>query len=432
MPNNDYGTLSFASGGEWPAQFELYVGQPEPGGPSSAWKQPYVSSFCSKPGVGHATSNSMAFNFQSHEGTQQYIVTLDAELLSRVLSDTGVSFINISDLNTTPSYTPSAALAFTSQSYTTLCLVKAYWIDSKLSGPQSDEALNSGLAWDWQAMENGRPLCNDCQFRDESVWFSYSNATEIIHLDLDWLNVLDRGTGSDNKHGFFDKVRQACLGSSILGDDDPDNAGKNPDLIFIAAGLGAGIAEGLSKLPYRVGIHALGTLEDLPSNAMTFSPWTSSDSLEAFGYHLDGNWSNSTLTPYQIKANSTRLDFTFNQKLYGYGFSGVTITLAFVVLLLYVTTVLAHISIMTFGTSWSSRAWKTLGVFCVLALQSPTPTSVLDNTGGGVKASRTWQARASVLELQHGKRVGIVIAEPEQADPEEGSTSKVRPDWMYS
>lgn len=435
MPNDNFDTVySFMSGGERPAQFRLYAGQPDSGGPSLAWKQPYVSSFCSKPGVGHTTHNSMTFSFQPNDGRPTHIVTVDAELLSRVLSDTGMGFLNISDLNTTLSYTPSAALAFASQSCTTLCLVKAYWIDSTLSGSQFeyDVPLMGGFAWDWQAMESGYPMCDGCHFRAEDIWFSHTNATEIIHLDLDWLGVLDRGTDSKrtDKHGFFKKVRRACLGSSIFGDEDPDNAGKNPDLTCIAAGLGAGIAEGLSKLPYHVDIHALATQEDWPSNAITFSPWTSSNSLESWSLH--GNWSNSTLTPSQIKANSTRLDFSLTQKLYGYSFSGVTITLAFVGLFLYVATVLVHVLIMTFGTSWSSRAWKTLGEFYVLALQSPTTTSVLDNTGGGVKVSKTWQARASVLELQHGKRVGIIISEPGQTDPEEGSTSKVRPDWKYS
>lgn len=434
MPNDNAGTIySFVSGGERPAQYKFYARQPQAIGLSSAWKQPYVSSICSKPGVGHAASNSMTFNFQSYEGTTPYIATLDAELLFMVLRNTGMGFINISDLNTTPSFTPSAALAFTSQLYTTLCLVKAYWIDSNLSGSQFEYDERS-LAWDWQATEDGHSTCNGCRFRAEDAWFDHTNATEIIHLDLDWLSVLDHGTDGDStsKHGFFNKVRRACLGSSILGNDDPDNIGNNPDLICIAAGLGAGIAEGLSKLPYHVGMHAIGTHEDWPSNAITFSPWTSSISLEAVGYYLHGNWSNSTLTPSQIKANSTRLDFSLTQKLYGYSFSGSTITLAFVVLFLYVATVLVHISIMTFGTSWSSRAWKTLGEFYVLALQSPTPTSVLENTGGGVKVSKTWQARASVEELQDGNRVGILVRDSSQYDAADGSMAKVRPDWKYS
>lgn len=426
---------NFISGGEWPAQFTSYAGQLHSGQPPSLWKQPYVSSYCSETGIGSTASDDITFTFRQQSGTQPYSVTLDSKLLSIILSDTGMAFINSSNLNITPSYTPSAALAFTSESYTTLCLVKAYWIDFILSGSLVDanDIPMGGLTWDWDATESGHLVCEGCRFRAENAWFSPTNATEIIHLDLDWLAVLDRGTGSDDtgKHGFFDNVRRTCLGSSVLGDDDRDNAGKNPDLECIAAGLGAGIAEGLSKLPYHIGIHALATVEDLPI-AITLSPWTSSLSLADLYYVIDGNWTNSTLTPSQIKTNSTRLDFVLTQRLYGYNFSGITIILAFVVLFLYVATVLIHVSIMTFGTSWSSRAWKSLGEFYVLALQSPIPTSVLDNTGGGVKVSRTWQARASVRELQDGNRLGVVAREPSQPGAEDGSKSEVRPDWKYS
>lgn len=433
--NDDHKTIgSFLPGGERPVQFTSYAGQLDSGERSSPWKQPYVSSFCSKQRVGSTASDSITFTFRQQNDTLPWLATLDSKVLSIALSNTGMAFISSSNLNMTPSYTPSAALAFTSQSSTTLCLVKASWIDFTLSGPQFDlsESLNNLLAWDWDASESDLPLE---PFHAEDAWFNHTNATEITHFDLDWLEVLDHGTGEDStsKHGFFNKVRRACLGSSILGDDEPDNAGKDPDLTCFAAGVGAGIAEGLSKMPYHAGIHALGILEDGQPNTMEFSPWTSFyDSFMAIDYDMHGNWTNSTLTPSQIKTNSTRLDFTLTQKLHGYSFSGVTITLAFVVLFLYVATVLVHISILTFGTSWSSRAWKSLGEFYVLALQSPAPTSVLDNTGGGVKVTGIWQARASVRELQDGNRVGIVVREPSQPDASDDSTSKVRPDWKYS
>lgn len=428
--------LSFGSAGERTARFTTYAGQLHSGESSSPWKQPYVSAFCSKQIVGNTASGFIDFTFPQQNGTLNYTVTLDSKFLSTALSSTGIAFISSSNLDITPSYTPSTALAFTSQPYSILCLVKAYWIDFTLSGPAlafgHPATPMAGLDWHWEATEGSHLICRNCHFRAEDAWFNHTNATETIHIDLEWLEVLDRGTGSDStsKHSFFDKVRRGCLGSSILGDEDPDNAGKNTDLTCIAAGIGSGIAEGLSKVPYHAGIHALGTVDDGASPiTMDFSPWTSSLSLVGWYYPFDGNWSNSTLTPSQIMTNSTRLDFTLTQKLHGYSFSGITIILAFVVLFLYVTTVLAHIFIVTFGTSWSSTAWKSLGEFYVLALQSPVPMSVLENSGGGVKVSKTWRARASVQELRHGRRVGIVVAEPGSGN---GSVSEVRPDWKYS
>lgn len=71
-------------------------------------------------------------------------------------------------------------------------------------------------------------------------------------------------------------------------------------------------------------------------------------------------------------ADSIGLDFQLSQKLYGYSFNGGdTIIPSFVVLFLYVATVFSHIAIMELGTSWSSRAWESLGQLFVLALNPP-------------------------------------------------------------
>ncbi|KAJ0120719.1 hypothetical protein J7T55_015451 [Diaporthe amygdali] len=386
----------FVSRGEYPVTFTPYPGHLQSRRPHSLWKQPFVSSSCSS-NLDHMASEFTIFDFDPTPDTPPYRVTLDAELLSIVLNGTGMGFIDNSNLNVTPNYSPSAAFAYTSQWATTLCLVQAYWIDSSLSGSPSRyyhdyENSMGDLAWSWRRWNDEN---RNRTWPSGRSWFE-ANAAETIHLDLDWLAVLDQGTGSDN----------------------------------------TGIAEGLSKVPYKFGIHALGSVKEIRHGqslpAMTLSPWTSSRSSETLRYNISGNWTRRTLTPSQIMENSTRLDFKLTQKLYGYRYSGVTIILAFVVLFLYVATVFVHISIMTFGTSWSSRAWKSLGEYFVLALHSPTPTSVLDNTGGGVKVSKTWQARASIQELQHGKRVGIVVADPGESDDGEPLLSEVQPDCKYS
>lgn len=428
-------TTSLVAGAEWPANFNSYAGDV-----SSSWKQPYVSSYCSETGFGSAVSDPLTFTF-NQLNIESYTVTLDTKLLSTVLGNRDMGFIDILDLNIMPNYTPSAALALTSHSHTTLCLVKAHWIESSLSGSQSSSLEDSmgGLNWDWQGAQDyvlhGSFVPHE-GFREEIAWFDHADTAEMIHLGVEWLKVLDRGTESDtaDQNGFFDKVRRACLGSSALAEDTLNSTGRHPNLKCFAAGLGAGIAEGLSKVPYNVDIHLLGSIEEMPRNALTLSPWTSSSfvtNMDLFNL-LEGNWTNSTLTPAQIRASSTRLDFTITQRLYGYNFSGITITLAFVVVFSYLATILIHVCVMIFGTSWSSRSWRSLGEFFVLGLQSPTPATVLNNTGAGVKVSRTWQARVSVQELEHGRRVGVVVAEPGRADSGEGSVSMVRPDWKYS
>lgn len=55
-----------------------------------------------------------------------------------------------------------------------------------------------------------------------------------------------------------------------------------------------------------------------------------------------------------------RLDFPICVRLYGHSFDSVTSPLAFVALFLHVATVLNHILVMSFWTSWSSRARTSL------------------------------------------------------------------------
>lgn len=420
----------------WPAKFTLYPGLPRSRESSSFWKQPLVSCLCLQQGNDSASSEPVTFTFVQPGYTKFARVTLDSSYLSLVLNDRGMGFIDISQLDITPNYSPSAAFAFRSPSITTLCLVKAKWIASYFSGTFSPYHDGLGYTVSMGNLNWTAPDMYD-DFQDGEAWFNNADDTETIHLDLDWLAVLDHGTGIDetSKNNFFESVRRVCSGTSAL---DTDNyTGKHADTTCMASGFGLGIAEGLSKVPYKSGIYAVPSMEQtpygIPAPTLALSPWISSTTGSApTEFVLPGNWSTSTLTSTQIMMNSTRLDFIVTQQLYGYSFNSITTVLASMVLFLYVATVLVHVSVMAFGTSWSSRAWRSLGEFYVLALQSPTPTSVLDNTGGGVKVSKTWQARASVLELQHGKRVGIVIAEPGRVDSEEGSVSKVRPDWKYS
>ena len=429
-----YPLSDFLSTGDWPAKFTPYPGQQRDSGKdSSAWKQPYVSSFCSRSKRNTNISGPIYFEFGAGACQPLYTVSLHADYLSRRLNATSMGFLELSEMEIMPSYTPSAAFAFVSQSYTTLCLVKANWVDSTISGSYWSiiDSAPDTLAWTWQAASS-----NDLTWNNGS-WFTNTNATDNIHLDPAWLTVLDQGTGSHqtSKYSFFKKVREVCIGTSALDSEDPSQVGQHPDPLCMASGLASGIAEGLSKVPYHFDVYALGSTEDAtyghPAFPMMMSPWTYSRDDAEIALGLLGNWSLSSVSPSQISANSTRFDFNVTQKLYGYGFRGVTITLAFIVLFLYVATVLVHIMILIFGTSWSSRAWKSPGELLVLALRSPIPDTALDNTGGGVETSTTWQARASVQELQDG-RVGVVIANPGELDTKDGSPSVVRPDWKYS
>lgn len=428
--------------------FKLYPVQPQVKRSRSSWKQPNVSSFCSQQRHIPKLSGPTSFQFfeslfptETDSDILNYTtaVTLDSALLPTTSENAEMDFVSISNLVTRPSFTPSAAFIYTYQSNVTLCLVKAAWIDSALSIAQN-WALTPGsaLAWGWVS-----PY--DFPISQNPGWFNVTNRPGSIYLDLDWLKALDYGTASkdtsDNR--FFKRFAQKCLDGSTTNGRFPDQDGPELKVLCMAYGLSIGITEGLSKVTDHFNVHALGSVEDYEGKhygpSMTLSPWTRVETNHDVGRPVSdillyANWTPSKLSPSEIRNTSTRLDFEITEEVYGYGFNDVTIIMAFVVLFIYVATVFFHIIITCFGTSWSSRAWKSLGEYFVLAMQSPAPTSVLDNTGGGVKKPSTWKSRVSVQELQSGNGIGFVIRE--RSRPDDGHISeqvtKVRPDWRYS
>lgn len=100
------------------------------------------------------------------------------------------------------------------------------------------------------------------------------------------------------------------------------------------------------------------------------------------------------------RAIATQLDFSIEQKLYGYCFRGATILIPFAALFIYVTMVLIHMVLISFGRRWTSKAWSSLGEFFAVALRSPPPQDYeLHNTGGGTKVKETWRLKTSIREL---------------------------------
>lgn len=107
--------------GKWSEWFDAYAGQVQPGEPLLWWKQPFVSSFCSEPGVDNEISGSMTFNFAQTSEIPLYRVILDDRHLSMVLKGRRLGFINTSDLNITPN-TPLQLRLFSIPSRVLLCV----------------------------------------------------------------------------------------------------------------------------------------------------------------------------------------------------------------------------------------------------------------------------------------------------------------------
>lgn len=130
--------------------------------------------------------------------------------------------------------------------------------------------------------------------------------------------------------------------------------------------------------------------------------------------------------------NLTRLNFTVTRDLYESSFGDVTVTLEPLVLFLYVATDPVHISIYhLLGHKLEQNGLGMLGEFRVVAPESHTRNSELDTTGG-IEVSKALQAPVSVKELQDENLMGTVVEEPSFPDAEDGSPSKMRPDWKYS
>lgn len=443
-------------GTEWPtyaapSTFRLYAGRSKArSSPPSSWKQPYVSTLCSQQRRILNSSGPLSFAFNSNHTNPwateidgpNYIVELDSSLLPKLFNSTEMGFLDLSHLKIQPQFPLSAAFMYTDKSNMALCLVKAAWVDMALSLMYERIFEDLRISWTWRLP----PSYHDSLTHNEEAWFDESNSTDIIMLDLEWLEILDFGTTRDRKsdHSFFKRFSQTCRdNSAVIWYGEPTHGERNIGLTCMTSGLAVGIAEGLSKVASHYDIHALGSMDQYDDGyygfPRTLSPWSDvkiqAQPDPAIRWLFGANWTTSTLSPREIEETGTRLDFEITEKVYGYGFRDVTITMAFVVLFVYVATVFIHITITSFGTSWSSRAWTSLGEYFVLAMQSPAPTSsVLSNTGGGVKKVSTWKARVSVLEMQGGKKVGFTIKEPGRSDTEDVSTqvTKVRPDWEYS
>ena len=80
------------------------------------------------------------------------------------------------------------------------------------------------------------------------------------------------------------------------------------------------------------------------------------------------------------------------------------------ILLVHMMLVYAHLLLLVFGDGWSSRAWSELGELMALAILT-RPSSLLQNSGGGVKNWQTWRLRTFVREVTPNGRLELVLKE---------------------
>ncbi|KAL8810330.1 MAG: hypothetical protein Q9200_002667 [Gallowayella weberi] len=91
---------------------------------------------------------------------------------------------------------------------------------------------------------------------------------------------------------------------------------------------------------------------------------------------------------------------------YGWGFRGLPIKLAAVVLVLQALLGVVHVGFIVFG-GWSVKAWSTMGEMLVLAVNS-RPAEKLKGMGAGVRDERTWREMVKIREMRD-RRLELVL-----------------------
>lgn len=107
--------------------------------------------------------------------------------------------------------------------------------------------------------------------------------------------------------------------------------------------------------------------------------------------------------------NYTLISVGYYHYSYGYDFDGITIVLAWVVLLIHALLVVIQAVVLVVHRGWISSAWARVGDVVTLAMNS-TPTELLKNTGAGVSASKAPRINdASVRQVTGEERVELLL-----------------------
>ena len=139
-----------------------------------------------------------------------------------------------------------------------------------------------------------------------------------------------------------------------------------------------------------------------------------------------GAWSNNILpnssmsfggNAFQVSTQeqegATMLEMRAYVVGYAYSWRGKTQTACFIVPLLYVALVTAHI-LYSVWTGWCSSCWGTASAITALALNLE-PSNALQNTGAGIRTTRPLEEPFSIRDGA-GRLQLVSLSEPEQGE----------------
>lgn len=333
-------------------------------------QQPFTGSSCAV-----APSNSTSWTFSDIDADEVIVMRMGPSSLPSDFAAHNMSFafVDVSTVDFEPHTDVSAIFAWENnvagqpppldvleppKNQTTVCLVTSRWIDSD---PFASYPAQSGVAPSFSA---SLPAAGGGISRSDA-----------ISLDVSWLNNLTGWSDSEDYTTIFSANSSTTYFTDMV---QICSRSFQSDPSCIAMGLALGMSNVMSLIPNQFGIYSYGVLDSASS------------------LYKDNSETPISIDPDVLNANFTRLQLDVTKHVYGYGFRGATVYLAFAVLLLHVVTVLAHLLLMLFGRRWSSRAWSSLGELLVLALASQPPAKALENCGAGVDTARVWRSRVSV------------------------------------
>ncbi|KAK4199496.1 hypothetical protein QBC40DRAFT_328627 [Triangularia verruculosa] len=209
-----------------------------------------------------------------------------------------------------------------------------------------------------------------------------ANPDEVIHLTVPWLNSLNNSLymapGGSSNYGLKSSSR-AANGSRFAY-----------DRIWDYAAEGAEDSELYRALSRSLAIYLVDALSDLT--------WSRADLYRGQNYSIEQVLREEGIQDYAW------VDVDRHELIYQYNFEGLSVKLAFGVLLLHVLLVLVHfVGTACIYRGFGSSAWEQLGELMTLAMNSQG-SDLLKNTGVGVHKWEVWRLMARVCEDEFEER----------------------------
>ena len=245
-----------------------------------------------------------------------------------------------------------------------------------------------------------------------------------MKLSLEWADSLNIA-GTNPEHPNESTIEQilSALGSPIAQDDMfaiYNEQGPNTQTLGwrLSTVLGIYLTEAIAHAQYDTTKGSL-IYNDAKNPADQFARELNNLNIQNFSTppewvpRTDPNWNLSipSFDQWAMTHGYTEMGITVERFGYGWGFRGIAVKLAMVVLLLHAVLALGHV-IFFVGGGKTFNSWSTTGEMLALAWNS-NPTDHLRNTSAGIGRTATWQQIIPVREMD-GERLELVLKDSEQ------------------